>query len=122
MAHRHDVARADEEVGLAELEIAVIEGGGVAGDRGVGGELRRAQDDEQGVAVAFELRPLVGAMGVLDREVVKVEGRLHVVEQSFARFVESQPDEDRRIRERRRDLVAGRGSRPARRRDRRRSR
>ena len=54
----------------------------------------------------------MGAMGVLDGEVVKVEGRLDVVEQGFARFVESQPDENRRIRERRRDLVQFEGRNP----------
>ncbi len=107
MAHRHDVTRTDEEMGLAELEIAVHSGVG-----GVGGELRRAQDDEQGVAVAFELRPLVRSMGVLDREVVQLEGGLNLVEERLVGLVETEPDEDRRIRERRRDLVQGEGRDP----------
>ena len=47
MAHGDDVALADEEMRLAE--------GDAAGD-----ELRRARDDEECLAVSFELRPLMG--------------------------------------------------------------
>ena len=57
----HEVP-ADEDVDLAELDLLdVVE---VAG---------RPQDDEQRVAVAFELRPLVGDDRVLDRQLVQVE-------------------------------------------------
>ena len=57
----HEV-RADEDVDLAELDLLdVVE---VAGG---------AQHDEQGVAVALQLRPLVGDDGVLDRQLVQPE-------------------------------------------------
>ena len=94
MAHRHDVARPDEQMRLAEGDLALA----VA--------LRRPQHDEEGVAVLLELRPLMRAVRVLDREVVEAELVLHLVEQLLARLVQPDPDEERRIRERRRDLVA----------------
>ena len=46
---------------------------------------------------------------MLDREVVKMEGRLDAVEQRLVGLVEAEPDEDGWIRERRRDLVQGQG-------------
>ncbi len=56
--------RPNEQVQLAELDLLdVVE---IAS---------RAQDDEQGVAVALELGPLVRLHGVLDRELVQVELR-----------------------------------------------
>ena len=62
MTDRDDVVRADEQMGLAVVDPA---GGRI--------EMRGAQDDEDRVAVPLELRPLVRAGGVLDREVVKRE-------------------------------------------------
>ena len=57
----HEV-RSDEDVDLAELDLLVlVEVGG------------RAQHDEQRVAVALELRPLVGDDRVLDRDLVEAE-------------------------------------------------
>ena len=57
----HEV-RADEDVDLAELDLLdVVEVGG------------GAQHDEQRVAVALELGPLVGDDRVLDRELVQAE-------------------------------------------------
>ena len=52
----------DEDVDLAELDLLdVVEVGG------------RAKDDEQRVAVALELGPLVGDDGVLDGDLVQAE-------------------------------------------------
>jgi hypothetical protein len=52
--------------------------------------LGRAGDHEQGVAILLDLRPLVGLAGVLDRERVQVELRLHLGQQDVIRF--EQPD------------------------------
>ena len=54
----------DEDVDLAELDLL-----------GLVEVARRAQHDEQGVVVAFELGPLVGDDGVLDGEGVEAELR-----------------------------------------------
>ena len=52
---------------------------------------RRAQDDEQGVAVALELRPLVGDDGVLDGELVQLELRGERGDLVLVRPVEADP-------------------------------
>ncbi len=88
MAHGHHVARAGEDVGLAELELAVA-----------AGELRRPERHEDRVAVALELGALVRPMGVLDRQVVQPEGRLHPRQQLLVRLVEADPDEALRVGE-----------------------
>jgi hypothetical protein len=62
VAHRENEVRADEDVDLAELDLLLLVevGGG-------------PQDDEQGVAIALELRPLMSDDGILDRELVQPE-------------------------------------------------
>ena len=44
-------------------------------------------------SILFELGPLVGLAGILDRERVQVELGLHLVEQFGAGFVQSDPDD-----------------------------
>ena len=58
-----------------------------------GSDLRGAKDDEERVAVHLDLGPLVGAVSVLDRQVVEAELRLHPAQQLLARLVEPDPDE-----------------------------
>jgi hypothetical protein len=62
VAHGEDEAGADEHAHLTELHL--FDGVEVAG---------RAQHHEQGVAVTFDLRALVGLHGVLHRQRVQVE-------------------------------------------------
>ncbi len=88
MANRDEVSRTDEEVRFAEINswpLAI--------------QRRRAQDDEERVAVALELGPLMGAVGVFDREVVQAELLLDLPEQRFARLVEPDPEEPVRLLE-----------------------
>ena len=80
MPDADDVALADEEMRLAEGNAAAH-------------ELRGARDDEQRVAILFELRPLVRMLGVLDGEVVQVELALHPVQELAARLPQADPDD-----------------------------
>ncbi|AND90887.1 hypothetical protein ACVIW3_000958 [Bradyrhizobium diazoefficiens] len=79
MAHRDQIAFADEDVRLAEGDPALD-------------QLRRPRHDEQGLAVLLDLGPLVGVGGVLDREIVQVELLLHGAEQGRVRLVQPDPD------------------------------
>ena len=79
MADADDIALAEEEVGLAEGHPAVD-------------QLRGAGDDEEGVAVLLELRPLVGVLGVVDREVVQLELALDPGQQLAGRLEQADPD------------------------------
>ena len=56
----------------------------------------RLDDEEERVAVDLELRPLVGADGVLDRELVEVELAPDGLELLLGRLDEADPDEPRR--------------------------
>ena len=91
---RHDVAVADEDVGLAELEADAARQ-----------ELRRPQDDEERSFVVLELGALVGAKRVLDGQVVQAELALHLAQDFFARLVQADPDEPVRVRERLADVA-----------------
>src|SRR2546425_3923670 len=71
-----------EDVRLAELDAV-----------GARGEPRRAQDHEERVAVALELRPLVGGEGVLDREVVESDLLLDPPQEPRVGLVQPDPDE-----------------------------
>ena len=51
------------------------------------------QDDEEGAVVVLELRALVGALGVLDRELVQVEALGDLVQLLGGRLEEAEPDE-----------------------------
>ena len=59
MAHRHDIALADEDVRLAEGDLAVD-------------HLRGARDDEQRVAILLDLGILMRLAGILDGELMQV--------------------------------------------------
>ena len=61
VSHRHDVVAAHEHVRLAKSDPPLWVG--VA-------ELGGAQHDEQRVLILLQLRPLMGPMSVLDRQVV----------------------------------------------------
>lgn len=80
MADRDQEVRADEDVKLAELDL--LRGVEVA---------RRAQDDEEGVAVALQLGALVGLEGVLDGELVEVELGGQGVELGLGGAVQADP-------------------------------
>lgn len=68
-----DVAGTDEDVGFTALDPAALQFG-------------RAQHDEQRVVVNLQLGPLMGAMGVLDRQIVQTEPRLDVAQHFLARL------------------------------------
>ena len=80
MAHRHDVALADEDVRLAERDRAVD-------------HLRGAGDDEQRVAILLDLGILVRLAGVLDGELVQVQLRLHATQQVERGLAQADPDD-----------------------------
>ena len=86
MSNRDDVVRPDEEVRLPEIDPA---SGGI--------EVGSAQNDEERIAVALELRPLVGAGRVLDGEVVERELLLDLRKHCVVRLVEPDPDEPARL-------------------------
>ena len=75
-------ALAEEQVHLADLDVV-----GLVDVPG------RAQDDEQGVAVAFELGALVGGDGVLDRELGQVELVGDLVDLDLIRAQQADPGE-----------------------------
>ena len=82
MADGDDVVPPDEQHDLVDVDhLFVVH---VAG---------RLQHHEQVVAVALELRPLVGVDGVLDGEGVEVEGAGDVVELVRRGLVQTDPDE-----------------------------
>ena len=82
MAHGHHVLFAQEDVRLAEVDAA-----------GRAVELRRAQNDKELVAVHLDLGSLVRKVRILDRQVVQVEGPLHLAQELFVRLVQANPDE-----------------------------
>jgi hypothetical protein len=73
--------RAEEEVQLAELDL--LQFVDVAGG---------LEDDEEGVAVALELRPLVGLDRVLDRQLGEVVLLGQLAQLRRLRPVQTQPD------------------------------
>ena len=72
----------------------------------------RLEHDEQAVAVALELRPLVGVDGVLDGEGVEVEGPGDVVELVRRRLVQTDPDEAAAAPADAQGVLQGDGTRP----------
>ena len=75
----HEIAVTDEDVGFTEGDAALD-------------QLRRARDDEQGLAILLDLGPLMGVVGVLDGEFVQVELLLHRAEQRHVGLVQPDPD------------------------------
>ena len=82
VADRHDVTGADEQVRLAALDplLLIV-------------PARRAQDQEEPVAVLFQLGPLMGLVRVLDRQVVQAELALHAAQFVLRWLEEAEPDE-----------------------------
>ena len=82
VADRHDVTGADEQVRLAALDppLLIV-------------PARRAQDQEETVAVLLELGTLVRLVGVLDRQVVQAELALDGPQLLLARLEQAEPDE-----------------------------
>ena len=89
MPDGEDVARADEDVRLAERDAPIT----------VVRELRRPQHDEERIAVLLELRPLVGTERVLDREVVQAERLLEASQELFVGLLDADPHELIRLAE-----------------------
>ena len=85
MADRDHELRPGEDVHLAELDRL-----------GLVDVARGAQDEEQRVAVALELGPLVGDDRVLDRQLVQVELARDGRELLARRAVEPDPGDARR--------------------------
>ena len=81
MTHGHHVLVTQEDVRLAEVDAA---GGAV--------ELRRAQNDKEFVAVHLDLGTLVCEVRILDRQIVEVEGPLHLAQEVLVRLVQANPD------------------------------
>jgi hypothetical protein len=77
--HGDDVGAAKEDHDLADLQL--------------GAHFERLQDQEEGIAIDVELRPLVGFECVLDREWVQVELACHSLELTRAGLVQCNPDE-----------------------------
>src|SRR6185437_8485119 len=86
MAHRQHVARADEQVALADLDLlaAVFESD----------QFGRVQHREQRIAVFLDLRSLMPFARILDRELVQAELLCHLVELLERRLEERDPDEE----------------------------
>ena len=80
MPDADDVARADEEMRLAEGDAALD-------------QLRGARDDEQRIAILLELWPLMRMLGVLDGEVVQVKLALHPQQEFAVRLQQADPDD-----------------------------
>lgn len=80
MPDADDVAGADEQMRLAEGDAAVDQLGG-------------ARDDEQGIAILLDLRPLVRMLGILDRQIVQMELRLYAQQKIAVRLQKSDPDD-----------------------------
>ena len=79
MTHRHHIATAQEEVGLAKGEAPVD-------------HLRRAGDHEERLTVLLELRPLMCFEGILDGKLMQAELGLELSQENEARLVEADPD------------------------------
>lgn len=80
MPDADDIAAPDEDMGLAESDAPL-------------GQLRRARDDEERVAILLKLGPLMRVGGVLDSERVQVELLLHAAQQRGLRLEQADPDD-----------------------------
>ena len=79
MAHGDDIAAPDEHAGLAHREFFAD-------------PLERLHGDEQGLAIDLQLGPLVGLVGVLDRQLMELELALQLGQQFLAGLVQADPD------------------------------
>ena len=80
VAHRDDIAAPGEDMGLAELDLALDHLGG-------------AQDQEQAVAIDLQLRALMGDMGIFDGEFMQAEMALQLGQQRLVGLVQADPDD-----------------------------
>ncbi len=100
MAHRHQKVFADEEVGFTVFDFVVL------------APLRGFDHDEQRIAVGLQLRPLVRAQRVFDRQIVQAELLLHLAHKRRFRLPEPQPDEGVRLFDHLADIVDGHFAQP----------
>jgi hypothetical protein len=94
VAHRDEIAFADEQMGLAERDAALD-------------QLRRPRHDEQGIAILLDFRPLMGVIGVLDCEIMQAELSLYPGQQRQVRFVQPDPDNVARLAAPARSFIDG---------------
>lgn len=80
MPDADDIAGADEEMRLAEGDAAID-------------QLRCAGDDEQGIAILFDFRPLMRVFCVFDRQIMQMELRLHPKQQVAVRLEQADSDD-----------------------------
>lgn len=80
MADADDIAVADKDMRFAKRDALVD-------------QLGRAGNDEERVAILFELRALMGVRRVLDRERMQVELLLHAMEEVGIGLEQSDPDD-----------------------------
>ena len=80
MAHGDEIIAAHEDMRFAERDLAAD-------------DLRRVRDEEQRIGVDVDLRALVRAVRILDRELVQVEFLAQLFEQRLVRLVQADPDE-----------------------------
>ena len=80
MAHRDQIAWTDEDVRFAVYDLLVD-------------DLRGMGNHEYGVAVGFQLRPLVRVLRILDGQIVQAEFFLQLLQDRIGRLVQAHPDE-----------------------------
>jgi hypothetical protein len=85
MAHGDEIAASNEDMSFAELDLALDKLGG-------------AQHDKQGLVIDLELRPLMGAVGVLDGQLMEIEPALDLRQHLFVRLIQPDPDEGALVR------------------------
>ena len=83
-AHRKDIVGSCKHVDLAQAELAVD-------------DLDNVQHREEGIPVLLDLRSLVAVTGVLHRERMQAELRLHVLENFRIRVAQRHPHEAIRL-------------------------
>src|SRR5262245_41057888 len=80
MAHGNEVAAPNKDVGFAELNLTLD-------------KLRGAKHNKQGLVVDLGFRPLMGAVGILDGQLMEIEPPLDLRQHLFVRLIEADPDE-----------------------------
>ena len=107
-AHRQDVVAPDEDVDLADAQLAVD-------------GLDHVQHREQEIAVLLDLRPLMAVPCIFDRQRMQVELGLHQLQRARIGFQQRDPDEAIGLDQIAMDVAAARCRRASARSDRRRS-
>ena len=78
MTDRNKISFAYEQMGFAECDV-------------VANQLSGARNDEQAVAILFDLRSLVGMVRVFNGEIVQLELPLHTGQERHVWFVQPDP-------------------------------